>query len=420
MPPLLAGLLIGHQRANYANSSIARKLGAEQKIIPDMKDIAHTLSERLLPELEEAVHADPTSYRFEFDFSVMTALQEDQRQKSVRLSRLWTQDVIDRSEIRGAAGFPIRSEDEGLYYADVKFGSFGETTPAQESALALLGLAKRRPASQLKGLTREQRRYLARRDARYVSQSRRFRREIMKLMKDTSGTLHPIVSAALEEIEIPKGVKKSVKKGAKQGDLTPDQEDAIERLSLQLAASMADALQEANSRLTRSGGGFYGRLAADGLDDIEIIVGRGIELSPHIEEAIVQRGGTRLGLVDFGDSTRQRVFKILTEGVHDGLGNPELARSIADRIPAGPWRTRAIRSRVIARTETRYAQNYATLKTCSDIPDVQKVIVLDARIGDTDEECEALDGTTVTLAEAERLMDAEHPNGTRDFVPIVE
>ena len=184
---------------------------------------------------------------------------------------------------------------------------------------------------------------------------------------------------------------------------------------MQLAASMADALQEANSRLTRSGGGFYGRLAADGLDDIEIIVGRGIELSPHIEEAIVQRGGTRLGLVDFGDSTRQRVFKILTEGVSDGLGNPELARSIADRIPAGPWRTRAIRSRVIARTETRYAQNYATLKTCSDIPDVQKVIVLDARIGDTDEECEALDGTTVTLAEAERLMDAEHPQRDSRF-----
>ena len=413
VPPLLAGLLIGHQRANYANSSVARKLGAEQKIIPDMRDIAQTLSDRLLPEFEEAVYQDPESYRFEFDFSVMTALQEDQQKKSVRLNRLWNSNVIDRSEIRGAEGFSIREEDEGLYHADTRLGDLGsDPNPAQISALALLGLsAKRRPASQLKGMTRAQRRYLALRDARYVRMFSRYRREIAKLMEGVSTEIQPAITEALDAIEIPKGVK--------QDELTPEQAEAIDRIATQIATQLGAALTEANTRITKSGGGFYARVATDGLDELEIVIGRGIELSPQVEQSIVQRGGTRLGLVDFSADLRERTYRILAQGVGDGLGNPELARTIADRIPAGPWRTREIRSRVIARTETRYAQNYGTLKTCSELPDVQNVIVLDARIGDTDEECEALDGTTVTLAEAERLMDDEHPNGTRDFVPIV-
>ena len=314
VPPLLAGLLIGHQRANYANSSIARKLGAEQKIIPDMKDIAHTLSERLLPELEEAVHGphflsirvrflgndrtpggsaakvgpaqstlDPGRHRPLRDPRRCRFPDPERRRRALlrrcQIRQLWRDD----------AGAGIRS-------GPARAGQAPAGQPAQgtDAGAAAIPGPERRPV-------RFPVPAISTRD--HEADERR-----------TSGTLHPIVSAALEEIEIPKG--------AKQEDLTPDQEDAIERLSLQLAASMADALQEANSRLTRSGGGFYGRLAADGLDDIEIIVGHGIELSPHIEEAIVQRGGTRLGLVDFGDSTRQRVFKILTEGVQRRTRKP--------------------------------------------------------------------------------------------------
>ena len=179
-------------------------------------------------------------------------------------------------------------------------------------------------------------------------------------------------------------------------------------------------MRDANSRIIGTGGGFYARVTADGLDELGVLIGRGIELSPHIEAAIIQRGGTRLGLVDFSSDLKGRTFRVLTEGVREGLGVPDLARSIADRIPAGRWRTSAMRARVISRTETRYAQNHATLKACSEIPEVSRVIMLDARIGPTDQDCEDLDGTVVTLTEAERLIDDEHPQGTRDAVPIVD
>lgn len=46
--------------------------------------------------------------------------------------------------------------------------------------------------------------------------------------------------------------------------------------------------------------------------------------------------------------------------------------------------------------------------------------VLDARLGETDEYCESIDGQIVTLADAETLAASEHPNGTRDFAPIFD
>ena len=201
VPPLLAGLVIGHQRATYSNAATARKLGIEQKIIPDLKDVAQTLSDRLLPEVELAVHEDPGSFRFEFDFSQMPGLQEEQRQKSVRLSRMWTQDVITRAEIRGAEGFPIRDEDDDAYYSNVRFGGLGDLGSSASAALRVL-----RKALERKALTQAQRRYLATRDARYISTSSRFRNELMSMFRDVTDDILPIVTTALEEIEIPKGV----------------------------------------------------------------------------------------------------------------------------------------------------------------------------------------------------------------------
>jgi len=48
---------------------------------------------------------------------------------------------------------------------------------------------------------------------------------------------------------------------------------------------------------------------------------------------------------------------------------------------------------------------------------IDSVMMIDARLGPTDDECEAMDGTIVTFAEAQSLLNQEHPNGTRDLVP---
>ena len=133
----------------------------------------------------------------------------------------------------------------------------------------------------------------------------------------------------------------------------------------------------------------------------------------------VAAGGRQAGLVDLPKSVRNELFRILTQAEEAGLGVPETVRQIRDTVTAGRFRTPEIRARVIARTETLHAQRESSLATYRQIPDVTNVLVFDARLGETDEECANLDGTTVTISEAEILSAEEHPNGTRAFAPIV-
>jgi hypothetical protein len=96
-----------------------------------------------------------------------------------------------------------------------------------------------------------------------------------------------------------------------------------------------------------------------------------------------------------------------------------MAKIIAEKVSAGPWTTAEIRAQVIARTETKYAQNWSSLEAYRQGENITDVLVFDAQLGPTDEECELLNGQTVGLEEAMALMESEHPNGTRSFAPVV-
>ncbi len=77
----------------------------------------------------------------------------------------------------------------------------------------------------------------------------------------------------------------------------------------------------------------------------------------------------------------------------------------------------AYRSELIARTETTFARNVSAI-AAGEEAHFDRYLVFDARIGPTDEECEALDGEIVDQDEAERLILEEHPNGTRSVSPV--
>jgi SPP1 gp7 family putative phage head morphogenesis protein len=134
---------------------------------------------------------------------------------------------------------------------------------------------------------------------------------------------------------------------------------------------------------------------------------------------ILARGGTQAGLVDLTTAAREKALKIIREGREAGQGSDEIARNLEDAVPAGPfldWRTRAD---LIARTETRVAQTESALMMYRSTEGIQQVMIIDARLGDTDAECEAMNGTLATFDEAEGLIADEHPNGTRDIVPVI-
>lgn len=134
---------------------------------------------------------------------------------------------------------------------------------------------------------------------------------------------------------------------------------------------------------------------------------------------VIETSGRRLGLVDLKGQTRKKLFALLKEGRELGEGRDLLVKRIRDEIPAGPWPDVRTRARVIARTETKYAQNVSMVEY-TKATGVQHAMVFDARLGDTDETCEALNGRIVTLAEAEALVAEEHPNGSRSFTPWFE
>jgi hypothetical protein len=152
----------------------------------------------------------------------------------------------------------------------------------------------------------------------------------------------------------------------------------------------------------------------------------GWNLEDRLARDVVALGGRRAGLVDLEDGTRHALFEAIVDGRTAGEGAADLGRRIREYVPAGrytqleqdsPGRGVAYRSELIARTETTYARNVSAIAAGGQAG-FDQYLVFDARLGPTDEECEALDGTVVDAQEAAQLLEDEHPNGTRSISPV--
>ncbi|KKN34829.1 hypothetical protein LCGC14_0789700 [marine sediment metagenome] len=148
-------------------------------------------------------------------------------------------------------------------------------------------------------------------------------------------------------------------------------------------------------------------------------LGLATDLPDVVARAVLETGGKRVGLIDLTGKVKKSLDVALTEGRAAGEGADALVRRIREGVPAGPWKNSTTRSRVIARTETAFAQNTSTIER-SKAAGIEKALVFDNLLGFDDDVCTELDGVVVTLAEARELAADEHPNGTRSFSPIVE
>ena len=123
-----------------------------------------------------------------------------------------------------------------------------------------------------------------------------------------------------------------------------------------------------------------------------------MNLPDPLQIDLVRQGGTRLGLVDIQGQARRSLFEVLAQGRDEGLGPPDLARRIRDQLPAGRFRTSAIRARAIARTETKWAQNRPSIAVYRRGGNWRATRVTDAQLGDTDEPCQRANGQVWTFA----------------------
>jgi HK97 family phage portal protein len=149
--------------------------------------------------------------------------------------------------------------------------------------------------------------------------------------------------------------------------------------------------------------------------------GLGASLPDPVARSIVAAGGRRAGLVDLESQTRKAMFEALAEGRADGEGAQQLADRIRGYVEGGPWNSGQTRARVIARTETKYAQNVSTIERAK-AGGVERFVVFDGRLGPgrSDLECMARNNSVVTADQATAMANAEHPNGTLSFAPYFE
>ena len=108
----------------------------------------------------------------------------------------------------------------------------------------------------------------------------------------------------------------------------------------------------------------------------------------------------------------------LAEGRSLGEGPDALARRIRGLIPKGPWTDIETRARVIARTETKFAQNVSSVEAYRHSGVVEGVLVYDAQAGRSDGPCAEADGQVWTFEQAAGNP-LQHPNCTRSFGPHV-
>ena len=146
--------------------------------------------------------------------------------------------------------------------------------------------------------------------------------------------------------------------------------------------------------------------------------GFGTGLPDEVMREILRAGGTRAGLIDVDAKTRQAIFVALAEGRAQGEGVTALTNRIANAVEGGGWGNAETRARVIARTETKHAQNISTIQN-GRANGVREFVVFDGRFGEPRSELShiARDGKIVSAEDAQIMAENMRPNCTLSFAP---
>jgi hypothetical protein len=388
-----------------------RAMAYESNIVPTQRLMAEELDTQLLPDFETA----PEKRRTGFDQRNVRVLQEDEDALAKRQIALFQGGLITKAEGRKAVGKETSTEDE--------FSVLPYTLtviPAGQSADASAGQTQP-PAQTIAKAWQPAELKISRRDVALLRALNADERHLTGVFAkelhahfNRLGDLAAAAYAARKKSQVLELVgARSNGHGRKgPGDLLhpPTGEGAgdsivVEQILYAVNAKPLDYKAH------------YLRTLETTVNSINAKLGLGINLSDSMEREIVAAGGKRMGLVDITEQARDSLFKALAEGRDAGEGADAMARRIRDQVAAGPWSSSEIRSRVIARTETKFAQNKSSIEAAKGGAGIVGMTMIDAQLGPTDAECEAIDGQEVSFEDAEQLIAEEHPNGTRACIP---
>ena len=164
------------------------------------------------------------------------------------------------------------------------------------------------------------------------------------------------------------------------------------------------------------------QIALGTVEQINTTLRLGVNLPDDVMRQIISDGGTRAGLIDIENDVREAIFRALREGRELGEGADALARRIRDYVPEGRFRNAGAeyRARMIARTETKNAQNESSLQAYEQSDVVIGVRAFDNQTGYNDEDCTLRDGRVFSIADAREEQRKEHPNYTLSWAPEID
>ena len=187
-----------------------------------------------------------------------------------------------------------------------------------------------------------------------------------------------------------------------------------------------------DARLLKHFEGHAHRVMETTVNTVSTFAGVSVNIPDHAARAIVARGGTHLLGMDIEGQTRKALFKGLAESRAAGYHPSSAAtrRLIQRHVTAGRF-TKMVdrygkpyghiyRAKLIARTETMYAQNESALATYEASDAVVQGEIIDNQTGYGDADCIARNGFIGPLTECRRHIAEEHPQGTARVLPVLK
>ncbi|MBS3927082.1 MAG: phage portal protein [Sphingomonadales bacterium] len=399
VPAIVAGLGAGLDRSTFANFSEAREAAYEECIIPTQGLIAEEIRFQLLPMFED----DPYLWRFAFDTSGIRVLQEDKDKLSERMGREVKDGVRTVAEARRALGLDAEESDEVYLrpYSAIEVPQGERAVDAPAAAPPKLKANPHLPAKFKNRIAIDALMDELDRDADALTGL--LTAKLEKAFDRLGDMAAEAFEATVTEADLPKALKAT-------GPSIAD--DVLDQLKTN------DWFESEVKKPVRA---HYEETATKTVDTINRVMDLGVMIPDPAAQEIIARGGTKLGMEDIEDETRERIVGAIEQGREEGQGAKEIARRIREDVPAGRFVNAGpkYRAELIARAETKYAQNASTVQAYKDAPNVTALLCFDARIGDEhDPECEERAGKEFTFEDADG-EDLTHPNCSLSWAPVV-
>ena len=427
IPPIIVGYGVGLEHATYSNYQTAERVVYRSNLVPTWRTFGSTIRRQLLSSFER----DIRGYKVEYDTSEIEALQEDRTAYANRLLSEFRAGTITLEEIRAALHWPadqshryyLRPQTLLIVPAGTEMADQAERERQSEEAAAALQLQLAQQGQEDQEDEEEiERGTRARIKARIFKQGGATATALWEALDSDAQVLTAMMAADLEPAFEALGERiaqawekrnnlKERTSGVKLDPIDPSFIDDVIRDANLSVVETSEFLPVYQKQMMRT--------AIMTVDTINTTLGLGVNLPDPVAQKLLASGGSQLGLIDIQGQARKDLFSTLAAGRLQGEGAADLAARIRDQLPSGRYKNVQARAMVIARTETKWAQNKSSIAAYKGSEAITHVRVFDAQgAGETDSSCQTADGQIWTFDKADDEP-LQHPNCTRNFSPHV-